>query len=129
MPVSSGIAVRDLLCTSMPRWRLTIGWSDFTHADQPDWNGIDAPASTNSGTAHTNDICVFPSSRQNCAKPVEAVFGEHSGVVKCAGRGARRQAAGRSLPCPNGRRWGMTRFLARRLLNYVVLLVLASFLT
>src|SRR5258708_29489607 len=112
MPVSSGIAVGDLLCTSMPRWRLTIGWSDFTHADQPDWNGIDAPASTNSGTANTNDICVFPSSRENCAKPVEAVFGKRSGVMKCAGRGGYPQRHGGSLPSPNGRRWGLTPLLA-----------------
>src|SRR5260370_34837208 len=49
--------------------------------------------------------------------------------MKCAGRGGYAKRVAGSLHCPNGRRWGMTRFLARRLLNYIVLLLLASFLT
>ncbi len=43
-----------------------------------------------------------------------------------------RRYAPRSLTCPNATRavrWGMIRFLARRVLNYIVLLALASFLT
>src|ERR1700749_623857 len=83
----------------MPRWILTIGHLEFTGGNQPDHKGRHQASAP-------------------CTAPVGAT--SHS-----------RLADG-SITCPHARQaghFGMIRFLGRRLLNYLVLLALASFLT